>query len=102
MIAEFKGHESSVNAVAFSPNSQFVASYDLDNVAIWEAKSGKLVKTIGDWRGTVNFDDAGRPKRPRDGDQPCRSDRDWIVWRQGYDLILRTPDDAGPFALVRL
>ncbi len=99
VIAEFKGHESSVNAVAFSPNSRFVASYDLDNVAIWEAKSGKLVKTIGDWRGTVNFDDAGRPERPRDGDQPSRWDRDWIVWRQGYDLILRTPDDARPFAL---
>ncbi|MEM6453002.1 MAG: WD40 repeat domain-containing protein [Cyanobacteria bacterium P01_D01_bin.105] len=41
------GHKYSVRSIAYSPNSQYIASGSVDNtLKIWNAKTGQLIRTI--------------------------------------------------------
>ena len=48
LLRIFRGHSSTVNSVAFSPNGKQVLTSSLDGTTrIWEAVSGRLLVTIG-------------------------------------------------------
>ncbi|PSN58949.1 hypothetical protein BS50DRAFT_682534 [Corynespora cassiicola Philippines] len=58
-LQTLEGHEDSVNSVAFSPDSQRLASASRDNtVKIWDPASGECLKTLEsheDWVNSVAF-----------------------------------------------
>lgn len=48
VVATLKGHAEAVYTVAFSPNGNYVVTGSFDNtLKLWEAKTGKEVKTFG-------------------------------------------------------
>ena len=50
----FSGHKAGVQAVAFSPDGQYLASGAMDlNVALWAVKTGKLKKVLVGHRSAV-------------------------------------------------
>ena len=45
-IAAVKGHESTVNAVAFSPDGKTLASAEGETIYLWDVKTGKEIRRI--------------------------------------------------------
>ena len=107
-LQTLEGHSSSVNSVAFSPDSTRLASASRDNtVKIWDASSGACLQTlnVGKRLSNISFDTTGlylhneigtvsvdtiplvssstqtviEPQKPRYHGLALSSDRNWIT-----------------------
>ena len=103
------GHTGQVTAVAFSPDGKQVVSSSLDEtVRLWNAKTGKEIKKIGDFEYPVNgvaFSPDGRWIATASGDE-YRVTRPGIVkiWdaKTGKEKTWITKDAKGTPKIVQL
>ena len=63
-LVTFRGHTKAVEAVAFSPDEQNIATASQDNtIKIWDINTGQQIKTLGDFSGKIHdirYDKDGR------------------------------------------
>src|SRR5204862_439473 len=52
-VQTFRGHNDSVNSVAFSPDDQYVVSASEMEVKVWNTASGDVAVTLGGHTGNV-------------------------------------------------
>ena len=56
-VHSWKGHQSNVTVIAFSPDGRYIASsssYNNDSIKLWDAKTYKLLHSYGDHTDRVN------------------------------------------------